>query len=134
MNARTVGFWTVTGLASLAMFGSGIGDLAQAAPIVESVSTKLGYPLYFLPWLGAWKLLGVLAIWTPVSVGAWVGRVKEWAYAGLVLTMAGATYSHAMIGDFGGMAPTAILTTLWIASAALRGTGSARVSAAAIAA
>jgi hypothetical protein len=121
MNARTVGFWLVTGFASFAMVASGIGDLVAAAPIVESVTTKLGYPLYFLPWLGAWKILGVVAVWAPDSLGSWVARVREWAYAGLVLTMAGAVYSHAMIGDFGGIAPVAVFTTLWVVSYVLRG-------------
>lgn len=120
MNARTIGYYVTTGLASFAMVGSGMGDLLQAEPIVEAVSQKLGYPLYFLPWLGFWKIAGVVAVWAPTSIGAWVANAKEWAYAGLVLSMVGASYSHVMTNDVAGAPPTAVLALLWVGSYVLR--------------
>ena len=40
--------------------------------------TGLGYPLYFVPMLAAFKVLGSLALIIPKVPG----YVKEWAYAG----------------------------------------------------
>ena len=37
----------LTALLSLALFGSAIGKLASAAPLIES-TTHLGYPLYLM--------------------------------------------------------------------------------------
>lgn len=54
----------------------------------------LGYPGYFARILGAWKLLGVIALLAPG-----LGRVKEWAYAGFVFNLTGATLSHLAVGD-----------------------------------
>jgi hypothetical protein len=44
--------------------------------------------------LGTAKILGVIAVLVP---GA--GRLKEWAYAGLIFDITGALYSHLSVGD-----------------------------------
>src|SRR5262249_40927713 len=54
----------------------------------------LGYPSYLLPFLGTAKILGVVAVLVPGF-----GRVKEWAYAGLLFDIVGAFYSHLSVGD-----------------------------------
>lgn len=54
----------------------------------------LGYPLYFLIMLGAWKILGVAAILVPRFP-----LIKEWAYAGFFFAMSGAVFSHLAVGD-----------------------------------
>ena len=54
----------------------------------------LGYPSYFLTILGAWKVLGALAILSPG-----LPRLKEWAYAGMFFDLSGAVASHALMGD-----------------------------------
>jgi hypothetical protein len=54
---------------------------------------ELGYPVYFIPFIGVAKVLGVLAILLPLSA-----RIKEWAYAGLVFDLIGATFSIIAIG------------------------------------
>ena len=56
--------------------------------------THLGYPVYLLTLLGAWKILGVVAILIPKS-----SLVKEWAYAGFFFVMSGAIFSHIALGD-----------------------------------
>ena len=48
----------------------------------------------FLPLLGIWKLLGVIAILIPKF-----GLLKEWAYAGFFFAMSGAVVSHLACGD-----------------------------------
>jgi uncharacterized membrane protein len=54
---------------------------------------ELGYPIYFIPFIGVVKVLGVLAILLPISA-----KIKEWAYAGLVFDLIGATFSIIAIG------------------------------------
>jgi uncharacterized membrane protein YphA (DoxX/SURF4 family) len=53
----------------------------------------LGYPAYFVTILGAWKLLGGLALLAPR-----LPRLKEWAYAGIAFDLTGAAFSHAAVG------------------------------------
>jgi len=54
---------------------------------------ELGYPTFFVPFIGIAKLLGVIAILVPGFP-----RIKEWAYAGLFFDLIGATYSILAIG------------------------------------
>jgi hypothetical protein len=54
----------------------------------------LGYPVYILAMLGAWKVLGVVAVLIPKFP-----LLKEWAYAGFFFIIAGAVYSHIASGD-----------------------------------
>lgn len=53
----------------------------------------LGYPTYFVALLGAWKVLGGLAILAPRRP-----LLKEWAYAGIAFDLTGAAFSHAAMG------------------------------------
>ncbi len=93
MRARTIGYWITTSLVALSLVAGGILDLS-GAPDVAATMSHLGYPAYVAAILGAWKLLGAIAILAP---GA--GRVKEWAYAGIVFDLTGAIASHASVGD-----------------------------------
>jgi uncharacterized membrane protein len=88
-------YWGATGLMSVGMLGSGIGQLLSAKQMVDII-THLGYPVYMMTILGTWKILGVIAILIPGFK-----LVKEWAYAGLFFTMTGALISHLIMGDSG---------------------------------
>lgn len=68
-------------------------DLAHH-PLAVAGIPHLGYPLYFVRFIGAVKLLGVAALLLPGRP-----RLKEWAYAGLFFDTAGALYSAAAAGD-----------------------------------
>ena len=57
-------------------------------PEASKFITDLGYPLYFVPFIGAAKILGATAILIPGFP-----RIKEWAYAGFFFDLAGAWYS-----------------------------------------
>ena len=76
------------------MLMSSIPDILVVPNAVAIVSTHLGYPMYFIPFLGVAKFLGVIAILFPGFP-----RVKEWAYAGFVYDLAGAIYSAIAVGD-----------------------------------
>ena len=66
--------------------------------------------------LGTWKLLGAAAIVVPG-----LPRLKEWAYAGILLELSGAALSHAAAGDPAGkVAVPLVLLVLAAVSWALR--------------
>jgi uncharacterized membrane protein YphA (DoxX/SURF4 family) len=93
MKKTKVFYWIFTGLFAFVMLGSAIPDVASAHVAIEGF-TKMGMPVYLLPFLGVAKVLGVIAILIPGYP-----RVKEWAYAGLVYDLLGATYSIKAAGQ-----------------------------------
>ena len=93
MKKANIFYWVVTGLFSFMMLGSAIPDIYMDPIAVQGMHRELGYPLYFIPFIGVAKVLGVIAILVPGYP-----RVKEWAYSGLVFDLIGATYSIMAIG------------------------------------
>jgi|SRR6187401_1581661 len=93
MKKANIFYWVFTGLFSAMMLGSAIPDIISSPIAVQGMHNELGYPRYFIPFIGAAKVLGVLAVLLPISP-----RVKEWAYAGLVFDLIGATFSIIAIG------------------------------------
>ncbi len=84
-------YWTATVFLAVGMLAGGVQQLLQIGGYVEIVG-NLGYPLYLLSILGAWKILGVAAILVPKFT-----LVKEWAYAGFFFAMSGAAISHIIV-------------------------------------
>lgn len=115
MNVRNAAFWATTSLTSLALAAGGLGQLT-ASPEMMTSFAKLGYPAYLMSLLGAWKVLGALAIAVPRFA-----RLKELAYAGVLFLTTGAAYSHAMSGDPAGkIVPPLVILALATASYVLR--------------
>jgi uncharacterized membrane protein YphA (DoxX/SURF4 family) len=115
MTSKTVGYWLATPLVALAFVAPGIGNLVHAPQIAHDMA-HLGYPSYFLTVLGAWKILGAIAITIPGFP-----RLKEWAYAGMMFDLTGAAISRAVSGDgLGGIVPPLAIAALTITSWALR--------------
>lgn len=85
-------YWIFTGLFSLIMLGSAIPNITSDPMSVEGFK-QISLPAYLLPFLGIAKALGVLAILIPGYP-----RIKEWAYAGLIFDLLGATWSIAASG------------------------------------
>jgi uncharacterized membrane protein YphA (DoxX/SURF4 family) len=124
MNARAAGYWTTTTLVALAFLTGGAAYLARADEPVRGMAA-LGYPAYFVTILGAWKLLGGLALLAPR-----LPRLKEWAYAGIAFDLTGAAFSHVAVGHPAAKAivPLAILgiaTGSWALRPASRRLGGA---------
>jgi uncharacterized membrane protein YphA (DoxX/SURF4 family) len=65
----------------------------QLSPF-RDVAVDLGYPAYFMSILGVWYVGAGLILLVPRLV-----RLKEWAYAGLVINYTGAAISHIWTGD-----------------------------------
>jgi len=115
---RIAAYWTVTIILAFSITLSGIGQLMRYGGNVDLV-TDIGFPLYVTNILGAWKLLGIVAIVMPGFP-----RLKEWAYSGIFFLMTGAALSHAFANDYGDYGFHIILplfyAALGIASWALR--------------
>ncbi len=93
MTKQTVGYWICTGLVAAAFLSGGVVDILRPAQALEGM-THLGYPPYFMIILGVWKVLGGIAILAPG-----LPLLKEWAYAGMIFDLTGATASHFATGD-----------------------------------
>ena len=93
MKKTNIIYWVLTGLFSAFMIFSAIPDILSSPVAVQGMHDGLGYPVYFVPFIGVAKLLGSIAILIPR-----LNRIKEWAYAGLFFDLIGATYSMAVIG------------------------------------
>ena len=92
-RVRTIAYWIATALAALLFAVPGAGLLGRVPHFTQEMA-RLGYPLYFLSFLGIWKLLGAVAIVIPRFP-----RVKEWAYAGMMFDITGAVVSRLATGD-----------------------------------
>lgn len=107
-------YWISTGLFAAFMLMSAIPDVVNHPMAVEIIHKHLGYPVYFLQFVGTAKILGAAAVLVPGFP-----RLKEWAYAGLAFDLIAALYSHISVGDpFGQWAiiflPAALLIISYI--------------------
>jgi hypothetical protein len=93
MSARTFAYWATTAVTVFMLLSGGLAYLLRADFAVAGV-TALGYPAYVVTILGIWKLLAVPALLTPR-----VGRLREWAYAGIMFDLTGAAASHLAVGN-----------------------------------
>lgn len=94
MKRTNIFYWTFTILFALMMTASAIPDIIMEPSAVQVMHNELGYPKYFIPFIGVVKVLGVLAILIPVGA-----RLREWAYAGLIFDLIGAAFSIMAIGQ-----------------------------------
>ena len=92
MKSTKIIYWIFTVLLSVLMFFSSIPGMLKQPEALKFMS-DLGYPPYFAMFIGVAKILGVIAILIPGYP-----RIKEWAYAGLVFDLTGATYSQIAAG------------------------------------
>ncbi|TGD82789.1 DoxX family protein [Hymenobacter wooponensis] len=111
MKRISLFYWLTTGLLSVAMLGSGLGDVALAAPIVENMQ-HLGFPVALVPFLGVLKILGVLTILLVPREHLRVG-----AYAGFLFYSLGAVAVHVGAHDpVAAALPALVLLLLTVAS------------------
>jgi uncharacterized membrane protein YphA (DoxX/SURF4 family) len=88
MKKLNILYWIFTGLFTAMMLMSAIPDIMMDPMAIEGMHKGLGYPLYFVPFIGVCKVLGCIALLVPGF-----HRIKEWAYAGLFFDLIGTTYS-----------------------------------------
>ncbi len=87
MKKLNIFYWIFTGLLVPTLAIGSVMEL-MGNPDSVQIMTSLGYPPYLSPFLGAARLLALIAIFT-----SGFPRIKEWAYAGLVFDIIGAIYS-----------------------------------------
>lgn len=94
MKTHKILFWITT---IIIFLSEGLMPaLTFRTPLAISGITSLGYPVYFLSILTAFKILGALALIIP-QVPA---RVKEWAYAGFAIDFICAFASIVIVNGF----------------------------------
>ena len=89
MKKVNIAYWIITILFAGFMAFSGIMDAMMVPEAVTMMHGTLGYPEYIIPFIGWAKVIGAIIICIPGFP-----RLKEWAYAGLFIDLAGATYSN----------------------------------------
>ena len=100
MKPKVIGYWVATAIIGFELLVGGIADLLHGralfavGPPVADFLARLGYPVYLLTIIGAWKLLGGITLAVPGFP-----RLKEWAYAGIFFEMTGAAVSWMATGD-----------------------------------
>ena len=92
MKAIKITYWGTTAIVGLMMFYSAYAYLTQDAMV--QAFHHLGYPDYFRVELAIGKVLGAILLIVPVSV-----KIKEWVYAGFVITFISAFIAHTASGD-----------------------------------
>jgi len=111
MKKTKIIYWVTTILFVGLMAFSSIPDVMMAEDAVKFI-THLGYPEYFIFFIGVAKLLGCVALLVPGFP-----KIREWAYAGLFFDLIGATYSNLMVDGWqSGMVFMLLFFALGIAS------------------
>jgi hypothetical protein len=103
MKKTKIFYWIITGIFAAFMLFTAIPDIMMSPDAVKMIS-GLGYPDYFIPFIGVAKVLGSIAILIPGFKS-----IKEWAYAGLFFDLVAATYS---IIQTAGVSPSLIFMVL----------------------
>lgn len=96
MNTRSTNivYWIITGLFAGMMIFSGITNLMNWPDAITLIVDHLGYPLYFMHFIGLAKVVGGIGLLVPGFP-----RLKEWAYAGFFFDLIAAIWSGYSVGD-----------------------------------
>jgi len=86
MKTAKILYWVFTILICALMVFSAVQEIINGPESVKFMA-GIGLPAKLNPFLGVAKILGVIAILIPGYP-----RIKEWAYAGLMFDLIGATY------------------------------------------
>jgi len=89
-------------------------DLLRLPPFYPMM-IDLGYPSYLATILGTAKLIAAVIVLAPG-----LPRLKEWAYAGVLINMIGAAASNAAAHRYSGTIAPAAFAVLALASWAIR--------------
>jgi hypothetical protein len=95
MNKLNLTYWVTTALFAAFMIFSAISNIHMEVEAVNMI-TGMGFPAYFIPYIGWAKVLGSVAILLPFLPR----NVKEWAYAGLFFDLASAFYAIVVTEGF----------------------------------
>jgi hypothetical protein len=85
---QLIAYWAVTAVVVGECVIGGVTDLFRLAPFYPMM-IALGYPGYLATILGVAKILAAMVLLMPG-----LRRLKEWAYAGIMINMVGAAASY----------------------------------------
>jgi hypothetical protein len=88
MRPGSWAYWAVTAAVVGESAAGGTLDLLKAAPFYPMM-IELGYPGYLGTIMGTAKVIAAVVLVSPR-----LPRLKEWAYAGVMINMIGAAASH----------------------------------------
>lgn len=113
---RTIAYWAVTTIVVGECVIGGAMDLFRMAPFYPAM-IALGYPGYLATILGLAKIIAAVVLLAPG-----LPRLKEWAYAGILINMIGAAASYvaAHQSAAANLAPPTVFAALAIGSWMLR--------------
>lgn len=94
MKRDKIIYWVTTILFAGFMLLSAIPNIMLDQNSIDFIQGQLGYPEYFIRFIGIAKAAGGIALLIPG-----LGRIKDWAYAGLTFDLAAAVYSLVAIGS-----------------------------------
>ena len=94
MKKNNIAYWIITGIFAAYMLFTAIPNVMVNEDSVNLITGFLGYPKYFIPFIGIAKIVGSIAILVPSFK-----KIKEWAYAGLFFDLVSATYSIIAVGQ-----------------------------------
>jgi len=106
---RTGAYWATTAVVVGECAVGGAMDLLRLPPFYP-VMIDLGYPAYLATIMGTAKIIAA-----GVLVAPRLPRLKEWAYAGVMINMVGAAASHLAAGQ----SPTNLVAPAMFAGLAL---------------
>ena len=118
MKKLNTWYWITTILIALYMLFTAYGSVLKNKESIDFINGIMGFPVYFIPFIGVAKVLGCIGILIP---GFKI--LKHWAYAGLFFDLVAAIYSVLQIGPFNAqmilfmIVPTLILLVsyyLWL--------------------
>ncbi len=93
MNKQIVAYWIFTALICLVMAFGGVMDVLGPVEVTD-MAAHLGFPVYAFTIIGLFKIAGTVVVLSPGF-----GRLKEWAYAGFMIDLVGASFAHLSVGD-----------------------------------
>lgn len=91
MKNTNILYWVITIIFAGFMIFTAVPNVINEPESVKFI-TDLGYPAYFVPFIGIAKILGSIVLLIPG-----LRRIKEWAYAGLFFDLSAAVYSIAKV-------------------------------------
>jgi DoxX-like family len=109
MTSKTTNilYWIFTVLFAGLMAFTAVPNLLKSPDSIQLIHDYLGYPIYFIPYIGLAKLLGVIAILIPG-----LNKIKEWAYAGLFFDLVSTIYSSISVSGY--FDPMMLTMLIWI--------------------
>ncbi|GAA5013939.1 DoxX family protein [Actinopolymorpha pittospori] len=106
---RVGAYWVTTAVAAGECAVGGAMDLLRMAPFYPLL-IDLGYPGYLATIMGTAKIIAAVVLLVPS-----LPRLKEWAYAGVMINMIGAAASHLAVHQ----APSSVIAPAMFAGLAM---------------